>query len=219
MISAVVFAAGGSTRFGAPKQLLKIGGRTLLETVVEKFLESRVDEVIVVLGHDSELIQQKVALGRARVVTNRDYGRGLGSSIRAGIEAVGAESRAVILALGDQPLLSVATVDALVQKYLETGGPIVAPYFQRRRGNPVLFDRKLFRYLKKIEGDRGAKAVIKEQGWKVVRVDVRDPGVLLDIDSEADYRRALGELSESRPRLPNRGTPPVRRRTRRGVLR
>ena len=198
MISAVVLAAGESTRFGSPKQLLKMGGRTLLETVVGRFTESRVDEVIVVLGRDSELIQRKVALGRARVVTNRDYEKGLSSSIRTGIEAVGRESGAVILALGDQPLILVATIGALVQSYLETGGPVVAPYFRRQRGNPVLFDRKLFPYLKRIEGDRGAKAVIKEHGWKVVRVDVKDPGVLLDIDSEADYRRVLGELSEGR---------------------
>jgi len=194
-----------------------MGGRTLLETVVGKFSESKVDEVIVVLGHGSKLIQRKVSLGRARVVTNRDYGKGLGSSIRAGMEAVGPESRAVILALGDQPLLSVATIDALVQRYLETGGPVVAPYFRRRRGNPVLFDRRLFPCLKKIEGDRGAKAVIKEHGWKVVRVDVKDPGVLLDVDSEADYRRVFGELSKSP--LTSRGTPPARRRTRRGVSR
>jgi molybdenum cofactor cytidylyltransferase len=194
----VVLAAGESTRLGSPKQLLKMGGRTLLETVVGRFTESRVDEVIVVLGRDSELIQRKVALGRARVVTNRDYEKGLSSSIRTGIEAVGRESGAVILALGDQPLILVATIGALVQSYLETGGPVVAPYFRRQRGNPVLFDRKLFPYLKRIEGDRGAKAVIKEHGWKVVRVDVKDPGVLLDIDSEADYRRVLGELSEGR---------------------
>lgn len=222
MISAVVLAAGGSTRFGTPKQLLKMGGRmggrTLLETVVWKFSESRVDEVIVVLGHDSKLIRQKVVLGRARVVTNRDYEKGLSSSIRVGIEAVHPESRAVILALADQPLISVATIDALVQKYLETGGPVVAPYFRRRRGNPVLLDRKLFPYLKKIEGDSGAKAVIKEHGWKVVKVGVKDPGVLLDIDSKADYQRVLGELSESRHWLFSRGTPPPHRRTRRGVL-
>ena len=154
------------------------------------------DEVIVVLGQDSRLIQQKVSLGRARVVINRDSEKGLSSTIRAGIEAVSSESEAVILALGDQPLVSVATVDALVQKYVETGGPVVAPYFQRWRGNPVLFARRLFPYLVKIEGDRGAKPVIKEHGWKVVRVNVKDPGVLFDIDSEVDYRKALEELSE-----------------------
>lgn len=175
-----------------------MNGRTLLETVVGKFSESRVDEVIVVLGHESKLIQRKVFLGEARVVTNRDYDEGLSSSIRAGIEAVDPESKAVILALGDQPLLSVATIDALVQKYLESGGPVVAPYFRGRRGNPVLFDCKLFPYMKKIEGDRGAKAAIRKHGWKVVKVEVKDPGVLLDIDSEADYQDALGELSEGR---------------------
>jgi len=170
----------------------------LLETVVAKFSASVVDEVIVVLGHESKFIQQKVFLGKARVVTNRDYDKGLGSSIRAGIKAVGRETKAVILALGDQPLLSVATIDTLVQKYSETGGPIVVPYFRGRRGNPVLFDCKLFPDLKNIEGDRGLKKTIEEHGWKVVKVQVKDPGVLLDIDSEADYHRALEELSKSR---------------------
>ena len=197
MISAVVLAAGRSTRFGGTKQLLKMDGGTLLGTAVRRFTESVVDEVIVVLGHDSELIKQKVVLGRAKVVTNMDYDRGLSSSIRAGIEAVAPESEAVILALGDQPFISAATISALVQKYAETGGPVVAPYFRGRRGNPVLFDRKLFPSLMGIEGARGAKAAIREHGWKVVRVNVKDRSVLLDIDSEGDYERALGELSEN----------------------
>jgi len=168
----------------------------MLEAVVRTLSESRIDEIVVVLGHNSELVRRKVVLGRARVVTNKDYDKGLGSSIKVGIESLHSDSKAVVLALADQPLVSVATINALVLGYLETGGPVVAPYFRGRRGNPLLFDHKLFPYLKKIQGDRGAKMVIKELGWKVVRVNVKDPGVIQDIDVEEDYDRALAELSE-----------------------
>lgn len=195
----MVLAAGMSTRFRRPpKQLLKIGKRTLLETVVGKFWESMVDEVIVVLGYDSNNIQQNSSLGQAKVVINTEYRRGMGTSIRKGIEAVAPGSGAAILALGDQPLLSVASIDAIVQKYLETGGPVVAPYFRGRRGNPVLFARESFPHLMRIQGDRGAKAFITKQGWKVVKVPVRDSGVLFDVDSEADYEEALRRLRNSR---------------------
>jgi molybdenum cofactor cytidylyltransferase len=205
MISAVVLGAGRSSRFGGVKQLLKVGKKTLLETVVGKFLVSRVGEVVVVLGYRADEIIRTCDFGGARVVVNRNFEAGLSSSIRVGIDAVDPRTDAAVLAHGDQLQLSVRTINKLVRKYSEVGGPIVAPYFQRRRGNPILFDRSLFAELRNVRGDNGAKEMIDRMEEKVVRVQVEDLGVLLDIDTEEDYRRFRTTQGNDR-------YPPVRKR-------
>jgi molybdenum cofactor cytidylyltransferase len=194
LISAVILGAGHSTRFGKTKQLLKVGDATLLETVVGGFLNSRVDEVVLVLGYAADEIREKSDFGDAKIVVNTDYDRGLGTSLKAGIDAVSQETKAAIVALGDQPLLSVRTIDLMVDKFLETGGPIVAPFFQRHRGNPVLFDRSLFPDLRNVKGDTGAKALLGRLSEKVMKVQVDDMGVLFDVDNENDYARLLERL-------------------------
>jgi len=115
----------------------------------------------------------------------------MSTSLRAGIDAINPEAKAAVIALGDQPLISVRTIDLLVERYLKTGGPIVAPYFQARRGNPVLFDRSLFPELRNVQGDTGAKASVERHADDVVKVQVDDYGVLFDIDTQGDYDRLL----------------------------
>lgn len=196
MISAIILGAGRSTRFGAKKQLLKFDGATLLETVIGTFFKAKVDDVIVVLGYAAKEIRTNSDFGRARVVVNADYAQGLSTSLRAGIDEVNPAARAAIVALGDQPLISVRTIDLLVENYLETGGPIVAPFFQRRRGNPVLFDRALFSELRNIHGDTGAKASLERHAERIVKVQVDDIGVIFDIDTQDDYGRLLKTLGK-----------------------
>jgi molybdenum cofactor cytidylyltransferase len=194
LISAVVLAAGRSTRFGELKQLLKVGKENLIETVVHGFLSSTADEVVVVLGFGADKILANSEFGTARVVVNPDYEEGLGTSLKTGIEAANPEASAAIVALGDQPLLSVNTINSIITKYSETHGPIVAPFYGRRRGNPVLFDRSLFPELRRVAGDEGAKNVIRRMEENIVKVSVDDPGVIFDIDDESDYRRLLTML-------------------------
>ncbi|HLQ07231.1 MAG TPA: nucleotidyltransferase family protein [Nitrososphaerales archaeon] len=191
MISAVVLAAGRSARFGELKQLLNVGKMNLLETVVHRFLGASVDEVVVVLGFRADEILANSEFGTARVVVNYGFELGLGTSLKIGIEAINPEASAVIVALGDQPLLSVNTIDSIVRKYSETHGPIVAPFYGRRRGNPVLFDKSLFPELRKVVGDEGAKRVIARMEENIVKVKVDDLGVVFDIDNERDYDHLL----------------------------
>lgn len=166
----------------------------MLETVVQRFLASAVDEVILVLGFRADEIANSSEFGDARVVVNPNYELGIGSSLGAGVDAVDPRSSAAIVALGDQPLLSVRTIDSLLRSYSETHGLIVAPFFRRRRGNPVLFDRSLFPELRKTQGDEGAKGLIRRMEGSVVKVQVDDLGVLLDIDTEEEYLRLREKL-------------------------
>ncbi len=189
MISAVILGAGRSSRYGQAKQLLEVGDRTLLETVVSTFTKSMVDEVVVVLGFRADEILRNSKFGRARVTVNADFARGLSSSLKVGVEATDPRTEAFIIALGDHPLLTTQTIDLLVQKYSETRAPIIAPFFNRRRGNPVLFDRSLLAELRKLQGDQGAKELLERMKGKIVKVQVDDLGVLMDIDTKEDYVR------------------------------
>src|SRR5918997_5983315 len=104
MISAVVLAAGASTRLGRPKQLLELDGKPLLQHVVDALDGAGLDEVVVVLGHEAERIRAAVVLpARGRVVVNRAHRSGQASSLRAGLDAVDAASEAAVVVLGDQP--------------------------------------------------------------------------------------------------------------------
>lgn len=196
MISAVVLAAGRSARFGELKQLLKVGKENLIETVVHGFLSSAADEVVVVLGFGADEILANSKFGTARVVVNPNYDQGLGTSLRTGIDAANPKASAAIIALGDQPLLSVSTINSIITKYSESHATIVAPFYGKRRGNPVLFDRSLFPELREVVGDEGAKSLIRRMGDSVVKVSVDDPGVVFDIDDESDYRRLLTMLGK-----------------------
>jgi molybdenum cofactor cytidylyltransferase len=187
----VVLAAGVSSRLGTPKQLLVYRGQPLLAVVVQSLLASPVDEVIVVLGHMADQAAKALQGLPVKVVINSDYAGGLSSSVKAGLAAVSDSVRAVLFVLGDQPLVKPETIRILIRQYEICGG-IVAPRFRDRRGNPVLFDRRLLLSgVEFLEGDAGGRAIIERYPESLHQVDVPDEGVLLDIDTWEDYRRLV----------------------------
>lgn len=188
MIAAVILAGGESQRMGLPKQTLRVGGVPMLQVVLDTVRRTKVDLVVIVLGaHESE-VRKEVDFRNERVVVNRAHREGMSASIRAGLSEVqGAEAALIIL--GDQPLISPKTIDALIEAYRRSGRSIIVPVFQGRRGNPVLFDRSLFDEVMQVTGDIGAKAVVKAHHEETLEVPVDDHGVVVDIDSPADYDR------------------------------
>ncbi len=196
MIAAVVLAAGLATRMGRPKQILKLDGVTMLERVLWTLREASLDKVVVVLGAHAAEVRRAVKFEGEKVIVNRAYRRGMSTSLRAGLGAVEKDADAVMVVLGDQPLVTPATVDAIIQCYRKTRAAIVVPVHRGVRGNPVLLDRSLFPEIEKIRGDVGAKSVVARHEEGLVQVDVDDPGILRDIDTPTEYRAAVGELDE-----------------------
>ncbi|RLG09620.1 MAG: hypothetical protein DRN68_01150 [Thaumarchaeota archaeon] len=190
--SGIILAAGESRRIPTCKQLLKIHGKAMIEIVVEKAIKSRLDEVIVVLGHEFKTIQGYVKkyVGLAKplkIVYNPDFKNGLSTSLKAGLKAVSSESGAVIFILADQPLIQVKTINQLMEVHSSMDCLIVVPTYRGRRGNPVLVDRKLFGEIFKLKGDIGARPLIKRYVDRVVYVATDDLGVIADIDTIEDY--------------------------------
>ena len=115
----------------------------------------------------------------------------------AGIKAVSAGSQAVLVLLGDQPLVSTEAIDRIASAYRQHGAVIVQAAYGGEPGNPVLFDRSLYGELATVTGDEGARSVVRRHRDAVTLVEVGDVADITDVDTEADYARLL-ELWEKR---------------------
>ena len=185
MISAIVLAAGQATRFGQCKQLMPLGGRTLLEHVLANLRASKIDDVVVVLGARAEEIRSRVSFDRERVVMNERYADGMSTSIQAGLRALPGDAEAAMIVLADQPFVLPSTYDALIDAYRAAPADVVLPTYNGFRGNPVIVDRALFVEMMAIRGDTGCRAIFGEHAPRKVAVD--DRGVVTDIDTPEDF--------------------------------
>lgn len=200
MIPALVLAAGKSTRMGRPKALLPLqGGDTFLTRIVRTFADAGVDDVVVVVGHDANAIAGSFAersdVVRARFVENPDYEQGQLSSLLAGLAVVDRPGvTAVLVTLVDVPLVSVATVRAVLDRYRETHAPIVRPVCGDQHGHPVLIDRRVFDELRRADPATGAKPIIRRHVSDPGDVVVDDPGAFDDADTPDDYKKMIDGL-------------------------
>ena len=188
-VAAIVLAAGASTRYGQPKQLLPVGPRTMLQHVVDVVLASPVDQTIVVLGHRAGQIGATLKDTPADIVTNEEWEAGLSTSVQAGLRVIRPDVQAALFVLADQPAITPEIIAALLGRYRETGAPIVVPTYQGKRGNPALFDRSLFAELMKVRNDQGGRQLIEMYRDRIQRVEVGSEAVLVDVDTEEDYNR------------------------------
>ena len=188
-ITAVVLAAGTSSRMGAAnKLLLSLDGVPIVVRTVETVQAAPVDELIVVTGHERAAVEKALASHPVRIVHNEDYALGMASSIRCGVEAAAPTSTGFMVCLGDMPLVRVATVQRLCDRFAEAPLPaIVFPVFDGRRGHPVLFDAAFRDELLQLQGDVGARSVIRRHETAVIEEAVDDPGIFRDIDTRAVY--------------------------------
>jgi molybdenum cofactor cytidylyltransferase len=191
-VGAVILAAGRSTRMGEPKQLLRLGESTVLEQTLDNILGAGVDDIVLVLGSSAETIQRQFpasAFEGVKVVVNEAYGQGLASSLREGLSALDPQVDATLIVLADQPFVRPETFRQIIDRYRRSEALIVIPTYKGTRGNPVLLDRSVFREVMALEGDIGCRAIFGSHFEEIVSVEVEDVGVLLDIDSKADYER------------------------------
>jgi molybdenum cofactor cytidylyltransferase len=201
-VAAVVLAAGGSTRFGKPKQFVLFQGETFIRRIVRAAIESDCAPVVVVTGEDSAQITSELTRFTVTIAMNPDWQSGLGSSIGVGIRhamnlAPGLE--AAVLLTCDQPFVNAAVLTQLIQLRLATGKPIIASAYATTLGIPALFDRSCFPDLLQLKGDSGAKAIILARPQDVMSFDF--PAGEIDIDTAADYEKLDQPLAAGGPRL------------------
>lgn len=192
-IAGIVLAAGQSSRMGRTKQLLPWRKTTLLGAVLAQARLSGLDELVVVLGAAFGRIQDTVDLQDVQVVVNPAYAQGQSTSLQAGLAVLPDAVQAAVFLLGDQPLVSAATIDQIINAYTETHAPLVIPVHAGRRGNPVLIHCSLFPVLMTLKGDTGARVLFHRYADSICEVSVPDSGICRDIDTWEDYQELTGE--------------------------
>jgi molybdenum cofactor cytidylyltransferase len=184
--AAVILAAGGSTRFGSPKQLARWGNKTFVEHVADVALASQARPVIVVLGAEVEHCRAVLADRPVHIVVNETWVEGQSTSMRAGLAALPPHVGCALFLLADLPGVTPEVINQLIQRHRQTLAPLIWPEFEGRRGNPVLFDRRLFPELRQISGDTGGKPVLLAHQAQAERVSVAEAGILQDFDRPED---------------------------------
>ena len=190
MITFIVLAAGESKRFPGNKLLFEIKDNiTIIELLLSSILASKVDRVIVILGHEAEAVNKKVKNINTSIQTviNPKYKHGgMSSSIRLGMEKA-LENQAVMITPADIPFIPSEVIDQLIDYYLSHSPLLIIPTYKGQKGHPILIDSKLFKHVLKIsEEKRGLKEVINTFKEEIKFLPINNQGILYDIDSVSD---------------------------------
>ncbi|MEP6924238.1 MAG: nucleotidyltransferase family protein [Pyrinomonadaceae bacterium] len=191
-IGVLILAAGASQRLGEPKQLLKFEGKTLLRRAAETALATNSQKVVIVLGANAEKFGNEVLDLPVEIAVAEDWAIGMSASIRTGLKkiiTIESDLSAVILLLCDQPLVTTETITKLISKYRKTKKSIVASEYNNTIGVPALFASEMFDRLFNLQGDSGARFVIKGNAASVVKILA--PEAAFDIDTSADYEKLI----------------------------
>jgi molybdenum cofactor cytidylyltransferase len=196
MISAIILAAGASSRMGQAKAALPFGqtGETVLSRIVSTILAGGVPDLVVVAGAHIDAVRKAMPRHerRARVIEHPGWAQGQLSSLIAGLNAIDdPQLEAVVVTPVDVPLVTPFTVAAVISAWRRARAPIVRPVDGDRHGHPVIFDRAVFEELRSADPNIGAKAVFATHRSKILNVEVKDAGAFEDIDTPADYERLI----------------------------
>lgn len=187
MIAGVVLAAGGSERFGSPKQLAELHGRPLLGYPIETLRAvPAINLVVVVLGAHAERIRSAIDLEGVEVVVVPGWREGIAASLRAAVAAAG-DAKALVIVLGDQPLLTPQVVAAVLDR-ADGPAPAARATFDGAPGHPVVIKRDLFAELAQLRGDEGARDLLAACG--LATIECGHLASALDVDTPADLRAA-----------------------------
>jgi len=194
MISAIILAAGRSTRMGLPKMLLRWGSVTIIEHVISVFANAGIEDILVITGgardQVEEIIQKSSQHSPVRTAYNQDYQAGnMLSSIQCGLKHLSEKNiGAAMLGLGDQPQAQVRSVRLVQEAFLQTQSPLVVPSFEMRRGHPWLVARPLWGELLEMNALETSRDFLNGHAHDIHYVPVDTPSILADMDTPEDYR-------------------------------
>ena len=191
MLAAVILAAGGSSRMGRPKQLLKFRGTSLLRRAIDTALAVPTEQVIVVLGHAADQLLPECTATSATVVLNDQWMEGVSTSLRGGLAAVSSDARGVFIYPADMPLVTPEALRELAHRQQVSGRPAAMTDAGGVRGVPVFITRSLFPALMIQEGDVGGAQYLRGHPEAVEAVHFDDPDLVRDVDRPEDYARLL----------------------------
>ena len=187
MISAILLAAGQSKRMNGENKLTKkIQDIPLIKHSVKNILFSSVDELIVVLGHQKEIIEKLIDKNeKIKIIFNKDFESGMASSIKTGLDNLSEKSEAFFICLGDMPMISHDIYNQLIKS--KDNKEIIVPSYKGQQGNPVLFDNSMKEKVLDIKGDVGAKKILELNKDKILNLEINDQSITKSFNTQDDF--------------------------------
>ena len=188
MISAIILAAGLSKRMELGNKLLLEKKETpIIKITLDKIKAAKVKEIIIVLGKNSKSFKNVIEDKSVKLFFNSNYKNGISSSIKKGIEKVDNSCEGALICLADMPSIKTSTYNKIIDAFYKYKKQNIIPYFNKKKGNPVLFSKSYFQYITNITGDVGARNLIRKNKKDFKKLTVADEGILEDIDNNEQY--------------------------------
>jgi len=191
VISAVILAAGESRRMGEPKLLLPFAEKTIIETVIQTVMRSDIKHIIVVLGSEKDKIRNKISDYPVIITENQEYQKGMLSSIQCGLGALPDDTDAIMILLGDQPMVTGPVIDQLADTYRHTDKGILIAVHKGKRGHPIIINTKYKTDIKQLGSENSMHDFTKKFAPEILEVETGTTEILRDIDTPEDYHKEL----------------------------
>ncbi|MCP4670808.1 MAG: nucleotidyltransferase family protein [Desulfobacula sp.] len=192
-IGGIILAAGSASRMGETKQLLPFKGRPILDHVIQNAIQSKLNEIVVVLGHGASEIKQTIDFSGIKIVMNHDFLKGQSSSLIKGLENISPICNAAMFLLADQPLVTPSMINTIINEFKTSSLPVAIPYYNDIRGNPVIIAKSLFHQLNLLSGDTGPRILFKKFEKSILKVPIASNAILIDVDTKSDYEKLISK--------------------------
>ena len=191
---AIVLAAGESKRMGSPKMLLPFNGHTMIENVIANVLDSKIKNIMVVLGADREPIVKLIQTKAVNYCYNENYKDGMLSSVVCGFRNIPIDHSAVLVFQGDQPLVTPEVINSVIEDYKSSGKGIVIPVYKKKRGHPILIDNRYRNEIQKLNPDEGLRSLALKFPDDISEVNSDEAGILRDFDTYDEYKSEINQI-------------------------
>ena len=187
MISAILLAAGQSKRMNGENKLIrKIRDVPLIKLSVKNILASSIDELIIVLGHQKEIIEKLIDKNKKiKLVFNKNFEKGMSSSIKIGLNNLSEKTEVFFICLGDMPMVNQNTYNHLIKS--RNDKEIIVPTYKGQQGNPILFSKSIKEKIITIQGDVGAKKILELNKGKILNVQINNQSIKKDFNTKDDF--------------------------------
>jgi len=192
-IWSIILAAGESKRMGFPKMLLTFNGKTMIENVIGNVRRSDADNTLVVLGAHKEILTDIIIKSNVKYCYNNNYKEGMLSSVKCGFKNLPSDFKAALVFQGDQPLITPAVINSVINAYRSSGKGIVIPVHNKKRGHPLFLDRKYSIEIDRLDAREGLRSLAYKFPDDVLEVETDDTGILRDFDTYEDYRKEINQ--------------------------
>jgi molybdenum cofactor cytidylyltransferase len=179
---------------GFPKMLLTFNGKPMLENVIVNVTGSDVDNTMVVLGAEKDKLIKLVEKSSVKHCYNDNYKEGMLSSVKCGFRNLPPDFEAVLIFQGDQPLITPNVINTIIKAYRSSDKGIVIPVYEKKRGHPLLIDRKFRDKIKKLDTREGLRSMAYQFSDDVLEVETDDPGILRDFDTYEEYKKEINQI-------------------------